>query len=78
MSMLVSTVAALSAVYPDAKEIQDPANRLHQIKRLIGKMPTIAAMSYRRSVGFPYVYPPEASNTFIRKRAMRPLPSGYG
>jgi citrate synthase len=57
MSMLVSTVAALSAVYPDAKEIQDPANRLHQIKRLIGKMPTIAAMSYRHSVGFPYVYP---------------------
>src|SRR5665213_1242207 len=57
MSMLVSTVAALSAVYPDAKEIQDPANRLHQIKRLIGKMPTIAAMSYRDSVGFPYVYP---------------------
>ena len=57
MSMLVSTVAALSAVYPDAKEIQDSANRLHQIKRLIGKMPTIAAMSYRHSVGFPYVYP---------------------
>ncbi|HZL53255.1 MAG TPA: citrate synthase [Terracidiphilus sp.] len=57
MSMLVSTVAALSAVYPDAKEIQDPANCLHQIKRLIGKMPTIAAMSYRHSVGFPYVYP---------------------
>jgi citrate synthase len=57
MAMLVSTVAALSAVYPEAKEVHNPANRLHQIKRLIGKMPTIAAMSYRHSVGFPYVYP---------------------
>ncbi len=57
MAMLVSTVAALSAVYPEAKDVHNPANRLHQIKRLIGKMPTIAAMSYRHSVGFPYVYP---------------------
>ena len=57
MSMLVSTVAALSTVYPEAKDVHDPANRLHQVKRLIGKMPTIAAMSYRHSVGFPYVYP---------------------
>ncbi|MFP5228017.1 MAG: citrate synthase [Acidobacteriota bacterium] len=57
MSMLVSTVAALSAVYPDARQVHDPAGRLLQIKRLIGKMPTIAAMSYRHSVGFPYVYP---------------------
>jgi citrate synthase len=53
----VSTVAALSTVYPQAREIQDPANRLLQIKRLIGKMPSIAAMSYRHSLGFPYVYP---------------------
>jgi citrate synthase len=57
MSMLVSTVATLSAVYPDAKNVQDPANRLLQIKRLIAKMPTITAWSYRHSVGFPYVYP---------------------
>ena len=57
MSMLVSTVAALSAVYPDAKNVHDPASRLLQIKRLIGKMPSIAAMSYRHMVGFPYVYP---------------------
>src|SRR6202044_3698989 len=55
--MLVSTVAALSAVYPEAKGVHDPANRLLQIKRLIGKMPSISAMSYRHSVGFPYVYP---------------------
>ncbi len=57
MSMLISTVAALSAVYPDATHVQDPANRMLQIKRLIAKMPTIAAMSYRHSLGFPYVYP---------------------
>jgi len=57
MVMLVSTVAALSNVYPDSRDIGDPASRLMQIKRLIGKMPSIAAMSYRHMVGFPYVYP---------------------
>ena len=57
MAMLVSSVAALATVYPEARDIHDPDNRLLQIKRLIGKMPTIAAMSYRHSVGFPYVYP---------------------
>ncbi|HWZ84447.1 MAG TPA: citrate synthase [Terriglobales bacterium] len=57
MVMLVSTVAALSSVYPDSRHISDPAVRLLQIKRLIGKMPSIAAMSYRHIVGFPYVYP---------------------
>ncbi|MGB7608653.1 MAG: citrate/2-methylcitrate synthase, partial [Candidatus Sulfotelmatobacter sp.] len=57
MAMLVSTVAALSAVYPSARDIQDPNNRLLQIKRLIGKMPSIAAMSYRHSLGLPYIYP---------------------
>ena len=57
MAMLVSTVAALSTVYPDSKNIHDPATRLLQVKRLIGKMPSIAAMSYRHMVGFPYIYP---------------------
>src|SRR5271166_3208757 len=57
MAMFVSTIAALSSVYPDAKNIHDPANRMHQISRLIGKVPSIAAMSYRHNVGFPYVYP---------------------
>jgi len=57
MSMLISTVAALSTIYPKAREVHDPANRLLQIKRLIGKMPSLAAMSYRHNVGFPYVYP---------------------
>src|ERR1700721_2360055 len=57
MGMFVSTVAALSTVYPDARHVHDPATRLLQIKRLIGKVPSIAAMSYRHNVGFPYVYP---------------------
>ena len=57
MAMFVSTVAALSSVYPESRNVHDPAIRLHQIKRLIGKVPSIAAMSYRHSVGFPYVYP---------------------
>jgi len=57
MAMFVSTVAALSSVYPESRNIQAPENRMHQIVRLIGKVPSIAAMSYRHSVGFPYVYP---------------------
>jgi citrate synthase len=57
MGMLVSTLAALSTIYPEAKNIHDPANRLHQIIRLIAKIPSIAAMTYRHSLGFPYVYP---------------------
>src|SRR6516164_1536358 len=57
MAMLVSTVAALSTVYPEARNVSNPNNRLLQIRRLVGKVPSIAAMSYRHSVGFPYVYP---------------------
>jgi citrate synthase len=57
MAMLISTVAALATVYPDSKDIHDPANRLLQIKRLIAKMPSITALAYRHSLGFPYVYP---------------------
>jgi citrate synthase len=57
MGMFVSTVAALSTFYPDAKNIQDPEVRQKQIVRLIAKVPTIAAFAYRHSVGQPYVYP---------------------
>jgi citrate synthase len=57
MVMFVSTVAALSSVYPEARQVHDAENRLRQIKRLIGKVPSIAGMSYRHNVGFPYVYP---------------------
>jgi citrate synthase len=57
MGMLVSTVAALSTFYPEAKDIEDPANRHAQIVRLIAKMPTLAAAAYRSSRGMPFVYP---------------------
>src|SRR5882757_2144763 len=57
MGMFISTVAALSAFYPEANEVNDTANRLAQIKRLIAKVPTIAAYTFRHNRGLPYVYP---------------------
>jgi len=64
MGMLMTTVAALSTFYPAARNIADPEVRYQQIIRLIGKMPTIAAYSYRHRLGLPYVYPdPEFSYT---------------
>jgi len=57
MGMLVSTVAALSTFYPESRKVEDPAVRALQIRRLLAKMPTIAAFAYRSSVGFPYSYP---------------------
>jgi len=57
MGILVSTLAALSTVYPEAKNIHDPVNREKQIIRLIAKMATLAAYSYRHRRGHPYVYP---------------------
>ncbi len=57
MGILVSTLAALSTVYPEAREVSDPENRWLQIVRLVAKTPTIAAYSYRHSVGYPFVYP---------------------
>ena len=57
MGMFVSTLAALSTFYPEAKDIFDSENRQKQIVRLIAKMPTIAAGTHRHSVGMPFVYP---------------------
>ncbi len=57
MAMLISTVAALSTVYPHAHDVQNRANRQLQIARLIAKMPTITAYCYRHHFGLPYVYP---------------------
>jgi len=57
MGMLISTVAALSTFYPEAKHIHDPEVRRAQVFRLIAKMPTLAAFTYRHSVGMPYAYP---------------------
>ena len=57
MGILVSTMGALSTFYPDAKAIFDTAKRDKQVKRLIAKMPTLAAFAYRHAVGLPYAYP---------------------
>jgi citrate synthase len=57
MGILVSTVGALSTFYPESKKIFEKEIRLKQIHRLIAKMPTIAAFSYRHSVGIRYSYP---------------------
>ena len=57
MGMMISSVAALSTFYPNAKDIDDPARRRTQITRIIAKMPTLAAFAYRHHRGLPYVYP---------------------
>ena len=57
MGILVSTIAALSTFYPEAKDIVDRDVVMKQVVRLIAKMPTLAAGAYRHSVGMPFVYP---------------------
>ena len=57
MGMFISTIAALSTFYPEAKEVMNPEIRQKQIYRLVGKVPTIAAFAYRHSRGMPYNYP---------------------
>jgi citrate synthase len=57
MGILVSTVAALSTFYPEAKAVTDQARQHEQIVRLIAKMPTLAAFAYRHAMGLPYAYP---------------------
>ncbi|MBM4269415.1 MAG: citrate synthase [Deltaproteobacteria bacterium] len=57
MGILVGTVGALSTFYPDAKDIHDIESRRVQTRRLISKLPTIAAMAYRHSRGLSYVLP---------------------
>src|SRR5947199_3860253 len=57
MGMLLASVGALSTFYPEAAAIKDEECRYMQIIRLIAKMPTLAAFSYRHNRGMPYVYP---------------------
>ena len=57
MSMLCSTVAALSSFYPEAKNIHDPTQRNISIIRLLAKLPTLAAFCYRHIKGLPFIYP---------------------
>jgi citrate synthase len=57
MGMLLAAIGALSTFYPEAAVIKDEETRYMQIVRLIAKMPTLAAFSYRHNRGMPYVYP---------------------
>ncbi|TSD68487.1 citrate synthase [Aeromicrobium piscarium] len=57
MGMLLSSVGALSTFYPEARNITDEQIRHEQIVRLIAKMPTLGAWSFRHAQGKPYVYP---------------------
>jgi citrate synthase len=57
MGILLASVGALSTFYPEASAIKDEAIRYLQVIRLIAKMPTLAAFSFRHNQGKPYVYP---------------------
>jgi len=74
MGILLAGVGAMSTFYPDAKEIDSPEERYMAAIRLIAKMPTLAAFSYRHSLGLPYVYPANdldyASNFLAMMRKM--------
>lgn len=57
MGILVSSLAALSTFYPEAKAISDHVRQHEQVVRLIAKVPTLAAFAYRHAMGLPYAYP---------------------
>ena len=57
MGILISSVAALSTFYPEAKDVDDPGQRWIQVVRAVAKLPTLAAFAYRHHRGLPYVYP---------------------
>jgi citrate synthase len=57
MAVLCASVGALSAFYHDSTDITDPSQRMVASLRLIAKMPTLAAMAYKYSIGQPFMYP---------------------
>src|ERR1700733_12854090 len=57
MAVMVGSVGALSAFYHDSTDISDPVQRNIASIRMIAKMPTLAAMAYKYSIGQPFVYP---------------------
>ncbi len=57
MAVLVGTVGALSSFYHDSLDINDPQHREISARRLIAKMPTLVAMSFKYSIGQPFIYP---------------------
>ncbi len=57
MAVMVASVGALSAFYHDSTDIADPNQRVIATMRIIAKMPTLAAMAYKYSIGQPFIYP---------------------
>jgi citrate synthase len=57
MAVMVASVGALSAFYHDSTNIADPLERMIASTRMIAKIPTLAAMAYKYSIGHPFVYP---------------------
>ena len=57
MGMLIGTIAAMSTLHADSKDVHDEKSRQKQIWRILGKLPTVAAFAYRRRIGRPYNYP---------------------
>ncbi|MEM7072778.1 MAG: citrate synthase [Pseudomonadota bacterium] len=57
MAIMVGAVGALSSFYHDTTDISDPIQRDIACNRLISKIPTIAAMAYKYSIGQPFIYP---------------------
>lgn len=62
MAIMVGVVGALSAFYHDSLDIHDPQQRDLATLRLVAKMPTLAAMAYKYSVGLPFMYPQNELN----------------
>ncbi|MBN1431031.1 MAG: citrate synthase [Anaerolineae bacterium] len=60
MSIFISAIASLSTLYPDARDVTDPANRRLQIERMLAKVATIAAFTYRHNYGWPFNYPDDS------------------
>ncbi|NJK88319.1 MAG: citrate (Si)-synthase [Myxococcales bacterium] len=57
MALMIGTVGALSAFYHDSTDVSDPRGREIATHRIVAKMPTICAMTYKYSIGQPFVYP---------------------
>ncbi|MBU6374095.1 MAG: citrate (Si)-synthase [Alphaproteobacteria bacterium] len=69
MAVMVGVVGALAAFYHDSTDIDDPVQRMIASHRLIAKIPTIAAMAYKYSIGQPFVYPQNSldyASNFLR------------
>lgn len=57
MGILISAVAAMSTLYPDSKQVHDSGNRLRQVVRILGQLPTAIASAYRQRLGRPHIDP---------------------